>query len=194
MAASEPNPALFAEYAPHDRRPPLGSSEGLEIRAAEPGDLPQIARLTAQRQGGSVEIHLAQHEKALRDAREIGKSLILVAARHGRIVGYAKAGWFEPPAGAPPNAAPAGWYLFGVIVDPDFRRRGVGSLLTRARLSWIAEWSPRAYYFASALNRASIDLHDRLGFVEVTRDFHFPQARFTGGVGILFEADLTRRG
>ena len=123
MAAPEPNPALFAEYAPHDRRPPLGSSDGLEIRVAEPGDLPHLARLTALRQGGSVETHLAQQEKALREMREKGSSLVLVAGLHERNAGYAKAGWFEPPPGAPPNAAPAGWYLGGVIVDPEFRRR-----------------------------------------------------------------------
>ena len=33
-----------------------------------------------------------------------------------------------------------------------------------------------------------------MGFVEVTRDFHFPEARFTGGVGILFEILLQKRG
>ena len=194
MAAPEPNPALFAEYAPHDRRPPLGSSDGLEIRVAEPGDLPHLARLTALRQGGSVETHLAQQEKALREMREKGSSLVLVAGLHERKAGYAKTGWFEPPPGAPPNAAPAGWYLGGVIVDPEFRRRGIGSLLTRSRLDWIAERSSRAYYIASALNQASIDLHDRMGFVEVTRDFHFPGTRFTGGVGILFEILLQKRG
>ena len=49
----------------------------------------------------------------------------------------------------------------------------------------------KAYYVASAQNRVTIELHRQLGFVEVTRDFSFPNVTFTGGVGILFEVDLT---
>ena len=63
--------------------------------------------------------------------------------------------------------------------------------LTRRRLGWIAgRGATEAYYFANAQNLASIDLHAKLGFVELTRDFHVPGATFAGGVGILFRVQL----
>jgi len=48
----------------------------------------------------------------------------------------------------------------------------------------------KAYYFANELNRASIDLHAAVGFVESSRDVRHPWAQFTGGRGILFTCDL----
>jgi hypothetical protein len=44
------------------------------------------------------------------------------------------------------------------------------------------------WYFTSAINSASIAMHARLGFTEVTRDFEFPGVTFTSGQGILFRA------
>ncbi len=105
-------------------------------------------------------------------------------------MGIAKIRRFTPPPDSPPNMAPAGWYLSGVIVAEDYRRRGIGRRLTQARLNWIAERDRAAYYFSNARNRASIDLHRAFGFVELTRDFTFPGASFEGGVGILFKAEL----
>jgi ribosomal protein S18 acetylase RimI-like enzyme len=106
------------------------------------------------------------------------------------IVGYGKVSYFVPAKDAPSNPAPEGYYLGGVTVAPEFRRRRIALELTRQRLVWIAQRADEAYYFANALNRASIDLHARLGFVELTREFHHPSASFTGGVGILFRVDL----
>ena len=63
--------------------------------------------------------------------------------------------------------------------------------LTRQRLAWISERADEAYYFSNARNRVSVDLHRQLGFVEVTRDFAFPDASFEEGEGILFRVDLT---
>jgi GNAT superfamily N-acetyltransferase len=115
-----------------------------------------------------------------------------VATLDGRVIGYGKAAFFSPPPGSPANVAPAGWYLTGVVIRPELRRRGVGLALTAARLKWIRERSPRAYYFANERNRASIDLHGALGFVELTRDFQHPGARFQGGGGVLFVCDMER--
>jgi GNAT superfamily N-acetyltransferase len=118
---------------------------------------------------------------------------LLVATAGGETCGFATAAWFEPPEGAPPDGAPAGWYLFGIIVREGWRRRGIGARLTEARLAWIAERADEAYYFANALNRASLDLHERLGFRELTRSFSFPGASFQGGTGVLSRIDLRHR-
>jgi len=47
--------------------------------------------------------------------------------------------------------------------------------------SWIAERAPEAWYFTNARNEASQAMHRRLGFVEVTRAFTFPDWSFDGG-------------
>lgn len=86
--------------------------------------------------------------------------IVRVAIAHGDIVGVAKTHFHREPDGE----APAGHYLGGLIVTPAFRRRGVGSLLTRARLEWIWARSERAYYFTDEDNTASIRLHEALGF------------------------------
>lgn len=46
---------------------------------------------------------------------------------------------------------------------------------------------------ANAQNLVTIDLHARLGFKEITREFTFPGVEFQGGREVLFAADLTDR-
>lgn len=60
--------------------------------------------------------------------------------------------------------------------------------LTAHRLDWVRGRAEVVYYFANARNGATIDLHRRLGFEEVTRDFAIPGVAFEGGVGVLFRA------
>jgi ribosomal protein S18 acetylase RimI-like enzyme len=119
--------------------------------------------------------------------------MLHVADDGGRIVAYARSAVFAPPADAPAKAAPAGWYLLGLVVDPAYRRRGIGQALTVARMAAIGKRADAVWYFANARNQASLDLHRDLGFVEVSRDFWFPDVTFEGGVGVLARADLSPR-
>jgi GNAT superfamily N-acetyltransferase len=119
---------------------------------------------------------------------------LLVADVGGELAAFARAGRWEPPGDSPDGTAPAGWYLFGVVVRDRWRRLGIGIELTRQRLAWIGDRAEAAYYFANARNVTSIDLHRKLGFDEVTRDFTFPGASFEGGAGILFRVDLRAPG
>lgn len=94
-----------------------------------------------------------------------GDRVVLVAVTQGEVVGVAKTHLHPDPEGS----APAGHYLGGVVVAPGFRRRGVGSALTRARLKWIWSRAPIAYYFTNEHNTASIRMHESLGFRLVAR-------------------------
>jgi GNAT superfamily N-acetyltransferase len=177
----------FAEYDPdHRRGPRVADADGFAVRRTRADDLPHVARIVAEREEGDPAEHLARLVREF-ERREGPESALWVATLDGRVVGHARAVWFTPPAGSPSDVAPEGWYLAGVIVDPEFRGRGVGEALTRARLAWIDGRGGRTFYFASARNRVTIDLHAKLGFVEVTRQYTYPGASFTGGVGILFE-------
>ncbi|MGA5729815.1 GNAT family N-acetyltransferase [Streptomyces seoulensis] len=86
--------------------------------------------------------------------------------------------------------APSGAYLGGIVVDPTRRRANVGTALTVARMRWVFGGpDEQLFYVANTRNRASVALHARLGFCEITRDFWYPGVRFDGGVGVLFRAD-----
>lgn len=91
--------------------------------------------------------------------------VVLVAVTQGEVAGVAKTHLHPNPDGS----APAGHYLGGVVVAPGFRRGGVGSALTRARLEWIWSRASFAYYFTNEHNTASIKMHETLGFRPVAR-------------------------
>jgi GNAT superfamily N-acetyltransferase len=182
--------SLFAEYMPRVAGKPRPEPLGLVIRRAVREDRDALARIRAERDGGSVTAYVQRFERDLSNHGNRPDDLWLAAEVDGRVVGYGKVAYLQPPPDSPPNAAPAGFYLGGVTVARAFRRRGIAHELTLRRLQWIARRAEEAYYFANAQNRASIDLHARFGFTEITRDFVVPGVSFTGGVGILFRAKL----
>ncbi len=112
--------------------------------------------------------------------------LLVVAEHADAVAGYGRVLQFVPEPDAPPDIAPSGYYLMGLVVHPDHRRRGVAAALTKARLDWISERADDAWYFANAGNAASIALHAPFGFEEVTRSFVYPRVDFGRGEGILF--------
>jgi ribosomal protein S18 acetylase RimI-like enzyme len=116
----------------------------------------------------------------LREVDDLEHRLV-VAEVDEMILGYGRAGVFEPEPDAAADTAPRGYYLTGVFVSHDQRRGGIGAALTQARLDWIGERADEAWFFANARNVASIELHLRFGFEEVTRRFSFPGLTFDGG-------------
>ena len=163
--------------------------EGLTIRAATEDDLDEIAEIAASREGEPLEKWQRSVRRSFESSAS-GEACLLVASFPSGLAGYGKAGRFVPPESSPSNVAPEGWYLTGLVVRPACRRQGIGSRLTVARLEWIANRADRAFYFANARNEVSIALHNKIGFVEVTRDFHHPQVSFEGGAGVLFVCPL----
>jgi ribosomal protein S18 acetylase RimI-like enzyme len=182
--------SLFAEHSPK----PAGAASvaGLTTREARESDLPALGRITSEREGGEADHHRSGLERLLRETVPSGDGLVLVGEVDGEVVGLGKVVRFRHEGTSVADVAPEGWYLAGVVVRPEWRRRGVGDRLTSARLEWIARRATRAYYFVNARNTVSIDLHRRFGFVEITRRFTFPGASFVGGEGILFEAGIDR--
>jgi ribosomal protein S18 acetylase RimI-like enzyme len=131
------------------------------------------------------------HASLLEDI-ESPDRLLVVAEHVDEVIGYGRVLAFAPDRDAPPDIAPPGYYLMGLVVRHDHRRRGVGGALTRARLGWISERASEAWYFANARNVASIALHQPFGFDEVTRTFVYPRVDFDHGEGILFRVRLPR--
>ena len=112
--------------------------------------------------------------------------LLVVAECADDVIGYGRVMRFVPEPEAPSDIAPAGYYLMGMVVHPDHRRRGVGAALIQARIDWSARRADALWYFANARNAASIALHEPFGFAEVTRSFFYPRVDFDRGDGVLF--------
>lgn len=187
----------FATYdatSPSPRLDPISTT----VRAATLDDVAALSRLAVAENRRSPSdgrgSTSCEHWRELfmnnlgRDDRHV-----TVAEAATGLVAYARTGRFVPAADALANTAPAGWYLTGLSVDPDWRRRGIARALTEERLDWVAARADVAWYFANAGNRVSLALHASLGFVEVTRDFSFPGVEFPGGAGVLCRVDLTGR-
>jgi ribosomal protein S18 acetylase RimI-like enzyme len=182
---------LFEEFdnAPRDSD---ASSPALDviIRPAKVSDADAIGRISADREGRDPEETIPAVDRALRDG-SVGRSrALLVAEVDGSIVGFGKVQYREGKTPMSEGGLPEGWYLTGIVVDPRFRRRGIGTRLTAARMRWIAERGSAAYYFANASNRVSIALHEGFGFAEIARAPAFGSESFVGGEGVLFRAEL----
>ncbi|WP_052462636.1 GNAT family N-acetyltransferase [Nigerium massiliense] len=170
----------FADYSPQTHGEPL---PGLVVRPGVDADLAICGSLCAQREGGDPQAWAERLSRACE-----GRVALFVAEVDGAVVGFGKVAHLTPE-GDGGHGAPDGWYLGGVVVAPQLRRRGIGRALTRARCAWVWERDETVYYLVNENNRASLDLHRELGFSEISRDFHVPGVMFSGGAGLLCGAD-----
>ncbi|KUN16236.1 MULTISPECIES: GNAT family N-acetyltransferase [Streptomyces] len=169
----------FAGYLPHpaERDAPVTAV----VAEATGDDVPMLALLQTRTRGGSAGEWADRIHRALCSER----SLVITAKVSGEAVGYANAAFLPEHV---EDGAPAGYYLTGVTVAPDWRRRGIARLLTRRRMDWIWERDSAVWCFISAKNRASLDLHRELGFDQVTVGASFQGIEFAGGEGWLLRA------
>jgi len=147
----------------------------IHLRRATPADRDGIFEVLQARARRTPEDLRAFLDRVLdRHEQEPDQLRVMVAETQGQVIAWSRVAWFAPPAEAPANAAPAGWYLIGLSVLPPWRRQGLGTHLTVDRLDWLSGRTAEVWTFTDHDNVASLRLHEELGFVEVTRDFWFP--------------------
>ena len=167
---------VFATYAPDVR----GVFDArVVIREAETSDAPAIVRVDATR-GPLRPGHSARVLAQINDPA----TYVVVAVVDGTVVGRTMTMTWSGRADAPD-----GYYVAGVTVDPDFRRRGIGDRLIAALLTWIWRRTDRAWSVINARNGASLALHCGRGFAQVATGPTFAGISFTGGSGVLLRAD-----
>lgn len=179
-----PGPATpFAAYEPDPPERPEPVDAVLE--QAGIADVDRLAAVQAGVRGGPVE----QWSGRIAQALDGERSVVVLARVGAEIAAYANAAYL--PA-HPEDGAPGGYYLTGVTVARRWRRRGLGGLLTRWRMDWVWEREQSVWCFVSSQNRASLDLHRRLGFEVVRSGRSLQGVAFDSGEGILLNAHRER--
>jgi ribosomal protein S18 acetylase RimI-like enzyme len=153
------------------------------IRAAKPADLNAIGRLGALLVRTHHDFDPRRFLPATSRTAEgyrsfLGTQLdepnivIMVAERHGQVLGYTYAGVegidymsLRGPAGV----------LYDIVVDPEYRRQGIGRMLLDAAVKELkARGAPRVVLSTAERNTEAQRLFDRAGFrrtmIEMTRD------------------------
>ena len=133
--------------------------------------------------GGGIEQHVDQARRLIERLEEL-----LIAEKDGVPVGWCGIQKSSIWPGSEPD-----WLIAGLTVVPELRRRGIAAQLLRGVLRATAKSAPGEPVFSviNARNAASIDLHEKLGFVEIDRAPTFAGIDFTGGEGTLLRFRAT---
>lgn len=165
------------------RRGTAKSEDGPIVREATADDMPDVGRLGAlllRTHHGFDAARFIAHTDDAADgyAWFLGTQLkkrdaaVLVAEENGRIVGYTYATaededwmWLRGPAGV----------LHDIVIDPDYRGRGIGQMLLNAALDFMkSRGSPQVVLYSAVANEAAHRLFERAGFrrtmVEMTKE------------------------
>ena len=131
------------------------------MRSARAGDALAMAELMAavaeERDGIATEPPVDIEERAALFARSAAESVIAVA--HGQVVGMLHV-----------HVSRFGFGEFGMLVDRDWRGRGVGSALVQAAIDWArGQGLHKLCLEVFAHNAAAIALYRKFDFVEEGR-------------------------
>lgn len=153
------------------------------VRPADQEDVAAVAALSAKRAG---DLDVTRHQE--RFSQMIGSShaLLAVAYMDEGLAGY---GVIEQKP-AYSDDVPGGYYLTGLVVEPKYRKKGIGRALVTARLDWAWPRTDYVWYFQNSRNDVSKMTHGKLGFEEVARDITIPGVTFDwrDGTGVLYRA------
>ncbi|WP_448631750.1 N-acetyltransferase family protein [Cellulomonas soli] len=167
---------MFAPFAPQVHGSP---DPRVLVRAARLEDVPAIVQVAASR--GAV---ADGFEHRLTSAVGDPGRCVLVAHVGPTVVGWASVSWWSGH-----DDVPDGYAVSGLTVAPDWRRRYVGDRLLGAVLDWSWERTTVVRSVVNARNTPSVSLHERHGFMQVTRAAQLAGITFEGGTGILMQVD-----
>lgn len=133
-----------------------------------------------------LEKRVSDEVTKLNDGESYG---VFVATIKNKVVGFCR---FYHSDKVPPEKIkhdhPIGIYLMGIVVDPDYRRKGVASFLHEQRLMWLSSIDvDRVYSVVAIDNLTSQAMHEKFGFHKVSEVLGVLTVSFDLGRGILYE-------
>lgn len=183
--------SLFARFQPDIKGKPL---DGVVYRLVFESDANEIAKITFEREGLSKNkdfgFYLERTKKELEDIESAIEFNLIVAEYKKEIVGFGRSIYYDLRKTQVPYFSPSGWYLMGLVVKPNFRRRGIGRRITEERMALISENSNEVYFVINSINRVSIELHKKLGFKKIDEGKGFLKIKFDGRKGYLFKKEI----
>lgn len=178
----------FARFNPNKRS--KDAPKNLTIRLALPKDCPDISNIKYRRNGGMLKVIVARTKKEIIVLQKSSRFKIFSALIGKKIVGYGSISYFDARHDKAIFKSPSGWYCGGVIVENKYRRMNIGTAIFEAFFKWLADKADYFHSFVSCANKASIKLHNNLGFKEYRRAAGFLNVRFDCGEGILFKRKI----
>jgi len=145
--------------------PPIANTVlGMEIRRADMRDAVEISRLDS---AAGFEERVIEKYLCSIDASQVEKTVILLAIEGGKAVGKA-----EIVIGRRGDTGRLG-YLRKVVVDPNFRGKGIAKALAKSAFGVCREESaPTLDLHVTEDNAAAIALYEGLGFRLRHRELH----------------------
>lgn len=145
------------------RRLTVVTTGEIVVRDAESTDITACALLISHHLLDDLEEWKSRFERDLANPQR----QFLVATVDHSVVGYGHTTFHPGQVEDEIESGPTGYFLSGLLVSPAHRRRGLGRLLTTARIDGLRQMTDVVYYRADPDNQATIDLHARLGFKEI---------------------------
>ncbi|HEY0187833.1 MAG TPA: GNAT family N-acetyltransferase [Cellulomonas sp.] len=160
------------------------------IRRARPGDVPGVLVVASSRGPQPADLG----DRLARWIADPGRLVLVAHAPSDDPVPSARTvvGWTMLARWQGGADAREGWLVGALTVAPGRRRAGIGARLLAGLLDRPPGRGAAVHSVVNATNRASIALHEGLGFHEVDRGPSFAGITFTGGIGVLLRVGPDR--
>ncbi len=143
----------------------MGHSPAVEIAMLESPQGPDLRAIAAlsflawgrQPSEAEIEKRVGRFEAEASGLDPASRPVFFVARKSGRLVGFGRV--------ARDRNDPDNWWLFGLAVHPDHRRRGIGRALAVARIAYARAHGATVIRSETHLdNEASARFHEAVGF------------------------------
>ncbi len=116
------------------------------------------------------------------------KLRIYIAKINQNVVGFCRIRLFEKYEFPEAKDELLGWYLMGIIICENHRRKGIGTRLSEMAMKDIKKEND-IFVLINKENNSSIEMHKNLGFEIIAKGDQFFKVSFSGGNGYILKRE-----